>query len=134
MKFKKHISIFFAFFLLLSNIGLAFNVHYCGKNIASISLKAAIPAQNFEKGCCEKITQKKHSCCSDKVFSFQQKSDNLIVKAFSFHSDFLFTIKEWTPIVFSSISNFKNSQITTYFCDANAPPLFKLYRQYIFYA
>ncbi|MFC6876300.1 hypothetical protein ACFQZF_01375 [Flavobacterium myungsuense] len=134
MKYKKNISIFLAFFLLVSNVGLAFNVHYCGKNIASISLKTPISDQNFEKGCCEKITPKKHSCCSDKVFSFQQKSDNLIVKAFSFQADYFFIVEEWNPIVFSSFSNFKNSQITSYYCDANAPPLFKLYHQYIFYA
>ncbi len=134
MKFKKHISIFLALFLLVSNVGLAFNVHYCGKNIASISLKTAIPVQNFEKGCCEKIASKKHSCCSDKVFSFQQKADNLIIKAFSFQADYFFIVEEWNPIVFSSFSNFKNSQITSYYCDANAPPLFKLYHQYIFYA
>ena len=134
MKFKKHISIFLALFLLVSNVGLAFNVHYCGKNIASISLKTAIPVQNFEKGCCEKIASKKHSCCSDKVFSFQQKADNLIIKAFSFQADYFFIVEEWNPIVFSSFSNFKNSQITSYYCDANAQPLFKLYHQYIFYA
>lgn len=134
MKFKKHISIFLAFFLMVSNAGFAFNVHYCGKNIASISLNSAIPSQNAEKGCCEKNIQKKHSCCKDKVFHFQQKSDNLIVKAFTFHADYSFVIEEWNPIIFSSVSNFKNSQITSYYCDANAPPLFKLYHQYVFYA
>jgi len=133
MNFKKHISIILAFFLLVSNVGLAFNVHYCGKKIASISLKTQTLSSNSEKGCCEKIIAKKDSCCKDKVFHFQQKSDNLIVKAFSLHFD-SFLISEWNPIVFCGYSNFKNSQITTYYCDANAPPLYKLYSQYILYA
>lgn len=134
MKFKKHISIFLAIFLLLSNIGFALNVHYCGEKIASISLNSAIPSQNTEKGCCEKSTPKKHNCCKDKVFHFQQKSDNLIVKAFVFHGEYSFFSEEWTSIIFSAISNFESTQITSYFCDANAPPLFKLYHQYVFYA
>lgn len=132
MKFKNHISIILVFFLLVSNVGLAFNVHYCGEKIESISLKTETSSINTEKGCCKKIASKKNSCCKDKVFHFQQKSDNLIVKAFSPHFD-SYLIEEWNPIVFCNHSNFKNSQITSY-CDANAPPLYKLYSQYIFYA
>ena len=37
MQFKKHISLLIAFFLLVSNSGLAFNVHYCGDKIAAVS-------------------------------------------------------------------------------------------------
>lgn len=36
MNFKKHISLFLAFFLLVSNVGFALDVHYCGVEIASI--------------------------------------------------------------------------------------------------
>ena len=134
MKFKKHISLFLAFFLLVSNVGLAVNVHYCGKAISSISLKTALSSQNSEKGCCEKITSKKDSCCKDKVFHFQQKTDNLILKAFTFQADTPYLIEDWKPITFSSFSNLKKPQVTSYYCDAHGPPLFKLYSQYIFYA
>jgi len=84
MKFKKHISFFLAFFLLVSHVGLAINVHYCGSSISSISLKTTPSSQNSEKGCCEKTTSKKDSCCKDKVFRFQQKTDNFITKTFVF--------------------------------------------------
>ena len=134
MKFKKHISIILACFLLVSNLGLAFNVHYCGKNIASVSLKSDLPFQNSEKGCCGKVITKKNKCCKDKVFHFQQKSDNVIVKAFVFHFDYSFSNDKWNPIVFYAVPSFKNSQITSYYCDANAPPFYKLYSQYVFYA
>ena len=60
--------------------------------------------------------------------------DNAIVKAFLFELNVPFLIQQWQPVVFSLISNFKGTQTTTYYCDANAPPLFKLYSQYIFYA
>jgi hypothetical protein len=134
MKFKKHISLFLAFFLLVSNVGLAVNVHYCGKSISSISLNTVISSQNSEKGCCEKTTSENDSCCKDKTFHFQQKTDNLIVKAFAFQTDTAYLIEDWNPITFISFSNFKKIQATSYYCDAHAPPLFKLYNQYIFYA
>ncbi|MBP2284262.1 hypothetical protein H4V97_002580 [Flavobacterium sp. CG_23.5] len=133
MNIKKCTSLFLAFLLLVSNVGLAFNVHYCGKEIASVSLNTIV-SQQSDKGCCEKIVAKKDSCCKDKVVNFQKKSDNATAKAFSFDSHFSFLIQEWQTIVISSNRNFKTTQVTSFFCDANAPPLFKLYNQYIFYA
>lgn len=133
MNIKKCTSLFLAFLLLVSNVGLAFNVHYCGQEIASVSLRTNV-SHPTEKGCCEKIVAKKDSCCKDKVVNFQKKSDNATIKAFSFDSQSSFLIQEWQTIVFSSNKNFKATSIAAYFCEANAPPLFKLYSQYIFYA
>ncbi len=37
MTFKKYTSVLLAFYLLVSTTGLAFNVHHCGDEIASVS-------------------------------------------------------------------------------------------------
>jgi len=37
MNFKKHINILLAMLILVSNVGLAFNVHYCEGKISGIS-------------------------------------------------------------------------------------------------
>ena len=132
MNIKKCTSLFLAFLLLVSNVGMAFNVHYCAGEIASVSLESQ--QQIKEKGCCEKIVSKKDSCCKDKVFHFEKKSDNAIVKIFFFELNAPYLIQEWQPVVFSLTANFKITPVATYYCDANAPPLFKLYSQYIFYA
>jgi hypothetical protein len=68
------------------------------------------------------------------VVSFQKKLENVTINSISFQPDLNFLFEEWKPIVFSEFPNFESSQITSYYCDANAPPLFKLYHQYIFYA
>ena len=134
MKFKKHISVFLAVLLLVSNVGLAFNVHYCGGKISSVSLNSTLPSVQSEKGCCEKkVVSKKDRCCKDKKIVFQKKSDNGIVKSFSFQFDYVFVTTEFQPVVFESVPSFKNNQSLTYYCDANAPPLFKLYSQYLLY-
>jgi hypothetical protein len=134
MKFKRHICLLFAFFLLVSNLGMAFSAHYCGDELASVSLKTSFSSQNSEESCCGEAIEKKEHCCKDKVVRFQKKADNVIVKSFSFSIDAPFQAQEWNPIVVSLNSNFKSSQITSYYCDVNAPPFFKLYHQYVFYA
>jgi len=134
MKFRKHISVFLAVLLLVSNVGLAFNVHYCGGKISSVSLNTALPSVQSEKGCCEqKVASKKDKCCKDKKIVFQKKSDIGIVKSFSFQIDYSFVIPETHSFVFTAVDNFKNNSTLAYYCDANAPPLFKLYSQYLLY-
>lgn len=137
MKFKKHITFFLTFFLLVSNVGFAFDVHYCGDKVASIQpayWKFGEASDSVEKGCCEKKVEKKDSCCKNKVVHFQKKSDNFTTKAFSLNTVYTFLIEAWNPIVFSLTPNFKSLGNTSFYCDSHAPPLFKLYNQYLFYA
>lgn len=133
MIFKKHISLLLVFFLLVSNIGLAFDVHYCGGEVASVTLKTGFESGDFEKNCCGPVNEKA-ACCKDKVVHFQKKSDNLLIKVFSFTADVPFLFQQWEPIVFAPVLNLKSKQLSSYYCQAHAPPLFKLYNQYIFYA
>jgi len=133
MNFKKQVSVFLAVLLLVSNVGLAFNVHYCGEKIASVSLNSTLPSLKADEGCCKKAAAKKASCCKDKKIVFQKKTDNGIVKYFSFQFDYVFLAPEFHSVIFKAVPSFKNNLSLTYYCDANAPPLFKLYSQYLLY-
>ncbi|WP_163408972.1 HYC_CC_PP family protein [Flavobacterium ajazii] len=130
MNLKKCTGVFLAFLLLVSNIGFAFDVHYCGGKIASVSLSTTVSP---EKKCCGD-KEKKSSCCKDKVFKFEKKSDDATFKVFFFQFAFPAVIQQYNLVEFLSVPNFKNSQNISYYADANAPPLFKLYNQYIFYS
>lgn len=141
MKFKKHISFLLAIFLLVSNTGFALDVHYCGGKVASVK---PIYWKNYESlppnedSCCasktSRLVEKKESCCKDKVIHFEKKQENILIKSLAFQSNFLFFIDDWNPVVFTTFSNFEDNCVPSYYCDANAPPLFKLYHQYILYA
>lgn len=133
MQFKKLISSFLAIFLLLSNAGLAFNVHYCEDKIASISLNRAPVSQENVDECCG-IVEKSPNCCNDKIIKAEIKTDQIIVKSLSFDMEYLPVIADWKSLVFVSKNNFKKRDSTTYYCDANAPPFYLLYSQYTFYA
>ena len=141
MKFKKHISFLLAFFLLVSNVGLAVDVHYCGGEIASVKpvFWRTVESQNtVEESCCppkaSNIVDENGGCCKDKVFNIQKKSENVTLISISFQPVFNFLFEKWNPIVFFEIPSFESNKTTSYYCDANSPPLFKLYHQYIFYA
>lgn len=132
MSLKKCTVLFLAFLLLVSNTGFAIDVHYCGGEIASVSLNTSAAASPEKKCCGEK--EKKSSCCKDKVVHVEKRSDDATLKFFFFQFAFPAVIQDYNPIVFLSIPNFKSDQVISYYADANAPPLFKLYHQYIFYA
>jgi hypothetical protein len=131
MKFQKHISLFLAFFVLVSNIGFAFNVHYCDNQIASVSFNTTSP-NTLDEDCCGMIEKTSH-CCKDKVVVIQKKSDQAIIKSFSFQwNDSILPIRQLT--VSNRIDAICVSKSApAYYCESNAPPLFKLYSQYIFY-
>ena len=133
MQVKKQISLFLAFFLLISNVGLAFNVHYCEDKIASVTLNLGSNAHEIEKDCCG-VVEKQSKCCHNKIIKSNDKSDQVLVKSFSYTPGYFFVNNDWKPFVFTSKINTKKAGIFSYYCDANAPPLYLLYSQYTFYA
>jgi hypothetical protein len=132
MMFKKQISLFLAFFLLVSNMGWAFNVHYCGNEIASVTLQADVESSDKAIGCCG-LKKAASKCCKDKVVHFQKKSDHFTSKAIASEL-FLFCAQEEYKIVdYQTVVLNKTKPVAHFYCEANAPPFFKLYHQYLFY-
>lgn len=133
MKIRKYIHVVLAIFLLVSNIGLAFNVHYCGDSVASISVTSFVKETIGGVDCCGKKIIKS-SCCKDKKVVLEKKSEQSILKDFSFVLEFPMVCCSWTPTKFYSLVSCINIPKYTYVCEANAPPLYQLYSQYIYYA
>jgi len=133
MNFKKQISIFITFFLLVSNLGLTFNVHYCANKIESITLSTVTATQNSIDSCCG-VIEKDSNCCKDKIIKSEVKSDQIIVKTVTIASEFIPIYIDWKPLFFLTNFNFKTADNFTYHCDAHAPPLYLLYSQYTLYA
>ena len=131
MKFHKQICLFLAFFVLVSNAGFAVTVHDCDDQIASVSFNTASPAA-IEEDCCGVVEKISH-CCKDRIVVLQKKSDQAVVKSFSFEwQELIFPEPIFSVFSIAAIPSQKN-KVAAYYCDSNAPPLFKLYSQYIFY-
>ena len=133
MILRKHINILLTFFLLVSNLGLAFNVHYCDNDIASITINLAPASQEKCHECCG-IVEKDSKCCNNKIIKAEIKTDQIIVKTLSFDADFFPVTYDWKPVNFVSKISFKKRDNLTYYCDAHALPLYLLYSQYTLYA
>lgn len=134
MIFKKCTTLFLAFLLLVFNSGLAFNVHYCGGEIASFSLKIVEKPLNLETNSC-RILEKETSCCNDKFFQIHETSDKFQenISQVEFVAIVFKTQNKFN--YFSKVLNFKVSKAAVFypFLD-NLPPIFKRNCQLIFYA
>jgi hypothetical protein len=133
MVYKKQISILVAFFLLLSNTGMALNVHFCADVIASISFHSAGDEQQIEANCCGSAEKESH-CCDNKIIKSDKNSDQILLKSFVFEvSEFLLNAS--IKAIFQETAiNFKKAVATNFCCNANAPPIYKRNCQLVFYA
>ncbi len=139
MNLKKHISILTALLILVSNSGLAFTVHYCEGKIASVSSvftqeEVCDEPVVVEKTCCAKPETTHKKCCSDKKVNLKNKTEKIIIKTISldFEPAFFseYNIPKFAAVQIQQILN----EEVAFYCDSNAPPLFKLYCQYTFYS
>ena len=119
--------------LLVSNLGLAINVHYCADEIASITINVAPDSGKVVDECCG-IIEEEPGCCNDKIIKAEIKSDQIIVESLSFDTALHSVVYDWKRKVFISKNYFKQKDNSNYYCDANATPLYLLYGQYTFYA
>lgn len=136
MKFIRNTYCFIlAFVLLVSNSGILLDAHYCGKTLVGISLKNTLAYNQPSASCCSLKSIKKASCCHNKVVHLHKKNDYSETKTFGIPFQVYFVASEIILHQFSknSIQNFKPLQ-STFYCEAHAPPFYKLYHQLLFYA
>ncbi|KGO87642.1 hypothetical protein Q765_05795 [Flavobacterium rivuli WB 3.3-2 = DSM 21788] len=138
MKPAKHISIILTLLILFSNIGLALNVHYCHDMVSGISLtykadhceKKAMP-----KSCCAMASKADKKCCKSHVVKLQDKTDQVLVKSLTLDLGVFYPVAVWNPLqALHTGAPLTIKENPSFYCDSHAPPLFKLYCQYIFYA
>ncbi|RZJ29871.1 MAG: hypothetical protein EOO48_06435 [Flavobacterium sp.] len=142
MDFKKSIALFTALLMLVSNAGFALTVHYCGGTLASVSSgfktnDISVQSKGAAKSCCAmkpdaKSTHKK--CCSDKTIDLKGKISDVIGKSSNVEMAHPMLIPVFQMPSFAALHTLKDKKLPSYYCDAHAPPLHKLYHQYIFYA
>ena len=134
MNFRKSTALMLAFIMLISNIDLAFSVHYCGSNISSIGVYEHKPIAT-PKSCCAINSSNDKKCCSEKVIRIKDGSERIAEKIFFPQNiDILFLPQQTnSPIIKRSAIAWKDDSFS-YYCKNTGPPLFKLFSQFIFYA
>ncbi|QYS89725.1 HYC_CC_PP family protein [Flavobacterium davisii] len=134
MKFRNFIHITLALLVLVSNTGLAINVHYCGEVIAAISVESL--KKNNSSGCCGDKKEVEDSCCKDKKVEIKEStSEKILIKSIQFESP-VFITKEGFELVFNEriVNGVMVNNLPAYHCNTHAPPFYKLYSRLLFYA
>lgn len=135
MNLKKHISIVLASLILLVNLGLSFSVHYCKDKIAGVSFyhQETEPCVEKAASCCAKNSSHEH-CCSNKEVKVEKKTDEILIKSIQFHFDQVVLNVDWNSNFNTFLGVANSFSEIAYYCNANAPPLYKLFCQFILYA
>lgn len=135
MQFRKSTSILLAIFILFSNLGLAFNVHYCEDKIAVISLStiASEPCIEDVKSCCA-VQSSHEECCSNKVIKVEKKNDDFWSKSINLDFQQIYLLDERLFLEKRNLGFFSKKEVPSFYCDSNAPPFYKLYCQLVLYA
>lgn len=124
--------------VLVSNSGLAFNVHYCEGKIASISSvfsddEVCEKPVVVEKTCCTKIEKTHKECCSDKKVDLKNKTEKIIIKTISLDFTPAYFVLYKDAIFSTAGTEIHTDENVAFYCEANAPPLYQLYCQLTFY-
>lgn len=135
MNFQKTISTFLAILVLFLSTNVALNIHICQGVVAAIqtTFDTEEPCNHKHSvvtdTCCYNQIDEA-TCCSDKVI--KADIDDIVLESSQISIVFLF--KEIITLPIKTFAYFNSNKILTYFCDANGPPLYKLYQKRIFYA
>jgi hypothetical protein len=142
MKFKRFFTLILALLLLASSAGMSLSMHFCGGIIAYVKpvFSNAGPSmlwpdnlfQEKSKSCCTWQDQDEGGCCKNKIVSLDADDEVISTNlTFDFESKLFFHSLQYT---FTVAHLLETRPKPIYEFRANAPPLYKLYRQYLFYA
>jgi hypothetical protein len=141
MQIKRYIGILLSALILFSNIGLALNVHYCHGSVSAVTLAysqkdaCAEKSENKKGACCAAPNESHKSCCKNSIVKLQDKTDNAVTKSFQLDLGAFYPVDVYTPlVVFYANAPVAVKDSPSFYTDSNAPPLYKLYCQYVFYA
>jgi hypothetical protein len=133
---KRFTAILLTTFILISNLGLAFNIHYCHNEIASVSLSFEQEESCNENpnSCCASSDNHK-KCCSETTIKTDKKSDDILVKSFQLDlQQFVANTQHWDFNFSKEIVSIKKNNLIENYSESNSPPLYKLYCQLVLYA
>lgn len=141
MHFKKSIASLFLFLMLFSNLGLAINMHYCEDVLSKVTFSTSDlrdacehDETNADQSCCL-VGEDHEDCCTDSIVTPDIKelvSKQHQISIDSFVAVITTSCFEWNSL-FPTVLGAKKEFFFYEVC-SNAPPLFDLFSQRLFYS
>ena len=132
MFLKKQIIVLLSFLVLFTNTGMAFTIHYCGNEFASVSINNN-SLHEIEKDCCGNV-KPSSNCCHNKIIKSHDNVDQIVTKTVAYQFDLYLFVEKQNNTIFYTAKNFKKSSTKFNNFSLHSPPLYQLYSQYCFYA
>lgn len=137
MKFKRNIAIAFTCYYMMICVGLTLTVHFCGGMLAGVSAITQVEVNNSTpdpEACCVAKAKANKDCCNDAIIDLSEVKDDSLFSSYDLSEQFVTVIPELPSIIFKTIEFENKVALPNYTFQSNAPPLYKLYSTYIFYA
>lgn len=137
MKFKRNIAIAFTCYYMMICVGLTLTVHFCGGMLAGVSAITQVEVNDdapATEACCVAKAKTNKDCCNDAIIDLSEVKDDSLFSSVDLSEQFIAVIPELSSIVFKTIVFENKVALPNYTFQSNAPPLYKLYSTYIFYA
>lgn len=137
MRFKKNIAIIFTCYYLIICVGLTLTVHFCGGSLASVSATSSevvCEMQISQGSCCVKKIATIPGCCNDAVVDLSEVDEESLLHDTAIEKQFIAIIPDVVCYFFKSTKLQNKIALPNYTFQSNAPPLYKLYGTYIYYA
>ena len=145
---RKFINILLSALILFSNSGWAITFHYCKETLSSVSLEYSTSVSEEEESCTtmdsccasdddEDETETSHKkCCDNTAISSSISDSTSVVKALELQlQPFVVSSLVFPTLEVVSIPQTVKKAITRdFFTQLNAPPLYELYCQRVFYS
>lgn len=142
MQKQKYICFILSVFLMFSHIGLAVNIHYCKDVIADVAFDYVSESnlnsyhkQDSDVCCGKKKNDKEEPCCKDEVVKQKVDDSKITTNVIQLQVGQFLAPEVYQVVIPESFElQIPKSTFVHFYCESNAPPLYKLFRKLIFYA
>lgn len=116
-------------------VGITLTIHFCGGMLASVSAAPTVEVcESVPDSCCIKAGKFDEDCCNDSVIDLSEVSDDSLIDSSDISKQFVAIIPDVVDISFKTTRFNNKITLPNYTFQSNAPPLYKLYGSYIYYA
>ncbi len=137
MNFKRNIAIVFTCYYLIICVGLTITLHFCGGSLSGFStvLKDLVCSeQAFKTLCCSENKEISSDCCNDTILDLSEINEDSLFQEFKFIDQIVILPLNLNYFFFNKKIILNKVFLSNYTFDSNAPPLYKLFGNFIYYA
>jgi hypothetical protein len=127
----------FTCYYLIICVGLTITLHFCGGSLESLSTfktELICSEQPSKTSCCSERKEISSDCCNDSVLDLSDIDEDSLFHEFKFIDQFVILPSNLNYFIFNQKKILNKVFLSNYIFDSNAPPLYKLFGNFIYYA